>query len=800
MTPNRSGTIKSYFTRRHHTKPRSRRTLFVRAVVVWAVVIVPNAALGQDVDAVSVQRSIDRGVAYLKQQQTESGGWPEYPSYSCGLTALCTLALLNADVPPNDPAMVSALAYLRRNRPDRTYPVALQTLAYCEAGAAEDLPRIRRNVDWLVKAQNNRGLWSYTQQKEFGGDPSNSQFALLALAAAVDRGVRVPEDVFAKARTYWLATQQPDGGWRYRDAMPVTGSMTCAGIASLIITEGRMAGANSSIQGDKIQCCGGDDEAADPVQGGLGWLARYFSTQSNPQAGGQSYYYYMYALERVGRLSGRRFIGQHDWYREGADRLLRLQDSFQGFWRGSTNGEDRPLVATSFALLFLSKGKRQVVVGRLQYSSSDATAWNRHPESLRQLVRHVERDWGKDLTWQTIRGENARVTDLLQAPVLVISGRQAIAGGDVLADRLGEYVDQGGTILFEAEQGDGCGDAAGFRRQFADWVTRWYPDSKIEKLPIEHPVWYAQRKVDPEMLGKDFWIYGVQACCRTPIFFVPKSLSCRWELSGLLFRQAQLSESSRSQISAAVSVGENVIAYATGRELQDKLQQRFLLTGSTETSRQRGQWQLAELALGAGGEDARRALPNAVGLLSQTLPVAVAPVGDPITLDDRSLSDVTALWVHGRTDFQWTAAQRKAVQTYLDRGGYLIANAVCGAEEFVKAFRREIDKLDLDEPLAAIAPDHPALTNRYGGFDVRRVTIRRPKRDANQFAVQTRTTFPMIEAARVGPADNVFFSPLDLSCALESQNSIQCAGYGTEDATRIIANLLLYAMQQPPAD
>ncbi|MEL7266389.1 MAG: DUF4159 domain-containing protein, partial [Planctomycetota bacterium] len=43
---------------------------------------------------------------------------------------------------------------------------------------------------------------------------------------------------------------------------------------------------------------------------------------------------------------------------------------------------------------------------------------------------------------------------------------------------------------------------------------------------------------------------------------------------------------------------------------------------------------------------------------------------------------------------------------------------------------------------------------------------------------------------------SVFLSPLDLSCALESQNSVQCPGYDTTDAAKIAVNLILYAMQQ----
>ena len=141
--------------------------------------------------------------------------------------------------------------------------------------------------------------------------------------------------------------------------------MTCAGIASTIIARGRLGSSSSQIKGDTIQCCRGGQREQDPVEQGLAWLARNFSVQVNP--GNEAhYYYYLYALERVGRLTGRRFIGNHDWYREGAERLLELQNKFQGYFEGMQDKD----VETSFALLFLSKGKRQVVIAR-----RDQRAW-----------------------------------------------------------------------------------------------------------------------------------------------------------------------------------------------------------------------------------------------------------------------------------------------------------------------------------------------------------------------------------------------------------------------------------------
>ena len=105
------------------------------------------------------------------------------------------MALLNSGVSPEDPVIQKALQYLRGFEPEETYSVSLQTLAFCYLGAAADLPRIRRNIDWLVSQQRlgdplsqRGGSWDYGRQRG-SGDPSNSQFALLALSAAAELGI-----------------------------------------------------------------------------------------------------------------------------------------------------------------------------------------------------------------------------------------------------------------------------------------------------------------------------------------------------------------------------------------------------------------------------------------------------------------------------------------------------------------------------------------------------------------------------------------------------------------------------------
>lgn len=154
---------------------------------------------------------------------------------------------------------------------------------------------------------------------------------------------------FELAMDYWVRRQRDGGAWAY-NSRDISGSMTCAGISSIIIARGRLGGGTSSIVENRVECCGGDVGADDPIEEGIEWLGRNFSTQVNPGGQAMSFYYYMYALERVGRLSGRRFIGDHDWYREGAERLIELQDEFLGYWK-NTGPLEPEEVATSFALL-----------------------------------------------------------------------------------------------------------------------------------------------------------------------------------------------------------------------------------------------------------------------------------------------------------------------------------------------------------------------------------------------------------------------------------------------------------------
>ena len=254
-----------------------------------------------------------------------------------------------------------------------------------------------------------KGIFSYSKNPG-SGDISNTQFALLGLRAAARCGADVPPQVWADALDYFVKYQDkagPEGefpvlrsepvagrpleivtvkamercwGYSFRDGggfdpkkgkppkpkdVPIAGFSAGAsgthasiGIASLQIARDELARAldkkpDAALSSISVKM---QPEVDRGIRDGIAWLAGHWTLEEDP--GGGFPYYYLYSVERVGALLGDRFVGGHDWYREGAEILLRRQLK-EGAWpsdTGEVNGVGSPdVVTTSFALLFLRR-------------------------------------------------------------------------------------------------------------------------------------------------------------------------------------------------------------------------------------------------------------------------------------------------------------------------------------------------------------------------------------------------------------------------------------------------------------
>lgn len=343
-------------------------------------------------------------------------------TYGSGRIALALLTLLHAETPPTDAVVQAGFAELKKRVLVDTYSlsVALMALAesYTPPGEADLLrsgalpspkPRVLSADDrklaqeWLAALLKNidtrhkpdrKLAFNYTAGPRF--DNSLNQYGLLGLYAALLCDLEVPTTAWGAAAEHQLLQQcdhfgrtavpqlvtyaqraasergddaatkakpgtgapLPVRGYCYREPVrPAYGSMTAAGVGSLLVSRFGLwrTGQGRSDLLPKVDAA---------IASGFAWLGEEFSVRSNPghvEKGDDSYYYYLYGLERTCELAGVALVHGRDWYYEGAVQLLALQNR-NGSWPVERRGRNI-LEATCFAVLFLKKAALPPITG-----------------------------------------------------------------------------------------------------------------------------------------------------------------------------------------------------------------------------------------------------------------------------------------------------------------------------------------------------------------------------------------------------------------------------------------------------
>lgn len=752
---------------------------------------------GDSLDPNQVRKAIRDGVRYLKSKQRDDGTWQKYHMPG-DKTALCTLALLNSGESPSDPKIKAAIEQLRNIPTSGTYFVSLRIMVLATADPKGKLYRldIDKDVKWLLKMQIDDGPaiggWSYGQRIRSGGgaDGSNTQFALLALHEASRIGIKIPKVNWERAKQYWSNSfSERRGGFTYNVGEgTITGSMTCAGISSWIIIHENLADINRRINGEFANCCVADQDM-EKINSAFNWLAKHFSVKANPRGfhgSSQQRLYYLYGLERAGRLSGKRFIGPHDWYRDGAKQLIAWQNKLTGYWVTTNgHGEDSPEIATAFALLFLAKGKRPVAVGKYNHGVND---WDLHPQGIHYLTRQLENQWEMKLNWQTVKAENSTADDLLEAPVLFMSGKDAIGLSQEQKKQLLLYLENGGFLFAEACAGDGCGENAKYDKAFRELMAELFPESRLEALDRAHPIWNFP--IVPKLVPERP-LLGLQACCRTSVVYCPKNLSCYWALNQpAIMDSSEVGVKLKQRITYCSDLGVSVVAYATGRQLNEKGETPKLAENNNEVPPARA-LEFPKLRHDGGADDAPNAWRNVLRRVEQ-LGLEMKTEKKMISPTQAELARHPFIFMHGRNKFSFTQEQREAIRDHLNYGGFIFADSICASPAFTESFRLEMQAI-LGTPLTPIDPQHEIWSKDRFGYRIDRLTLRTKDPTATG-GFREEQKPPEFLGAEVDGRLAVVFSPHDLSCALENTKHSQCTGYVREDAIKIGTNVLLYSL------
>ncbi|MDH3716897.1 MAG: terpene cyclase/mutase family protein [Planctomycetota bacterium] len=224
----------------------TRRELLTQATALSAAASLRPTGLWADQDnpeqtavrmmTVGAERAVERGLKFLAQRQQVDGSFGARGySRNVGVGALCGLAFMSGGSTPGRGkygaevrrglnfilANTQASGFI--NVPETSshgpmYGHGFATLflaqAYGMSRHAELREKLVKAVKLIVNTQNREGGWRYHPQPR-DADVSVTVCQIMALRAARNAGLHVPNETIDRCVEYVKKSQNPDGGFRY---------------------------------------------------------------------------------------------------------------------------------------------------------------------------------------------------------------------------------------------------------------------------------------------------------------------------------------------------------------------------------------------------------------------------------------------------------------------------------------------------------------------------------------------------------------------------------------------------------
>ncbi|MEM9478663.1 MAG: prenyltransferase/squalene oxidase repeat-containing protein [Verrucomicrobiota bacterium] len=285
-----------------------------------------------------VKRSVELGMKYLASRQIKAG--KEKGSFngggysaSVGISSLAGLAFMSAGNTPGIGvygkevencanfvvANTGRTGYIARstgavgNMYGHGFATLFLSQAYGMSRRKDVGEALKRAVKCIVSSQNDEGGWRYQPIKNPRADLSVTVCQIMALRAARDAGIKVPDATREKCIDYVKRSQNPDGSFRYMlQGGHSTFALTAAGVVSLFSA--------GIYEGEEVEkALKYLKRNRDSVQGHYFFYGHYYAVQAMWHAGGDWW---------------------SDWFPFIRETLIRAQDAGSGAWTNSNYGAE----------------------------------------------------------------------------------------------------------------------------------------------------------------------------------------------------------------------------------------------------------------------------------------------------------------------------------------------------------------------------------------------------------------------------------------------------------------------------
>jgi hypothetical protein len=228
--------------------------LAIIACAAPAVLDAQNLPRRQD-DSIPAQVDMiyQRGLDYLAKTQDARGAWPDSTGKEPGVVGLCVAAFLAHGQDPNHGPYAknirAGIDYIisQQNQTNgyignSMYNHGFATKALAEAYGVLDHPKLpealTKAVDLILSSQrrNRFGGWRYTPDSS-DADTSVAGAQIVALFAARNAGIAVPDEAIKRALNYMASCRSNEGSFGYTGSSGGKTTLTAIGVLSFALAK-----------------------------------------------------------------------------------------------------------------------------------------------------------------------------------------------------------------------------------------------------------------------------------------------------------------------------------------------------------------------------------------------------------------------------------------------------------------------------------------------------------------------------------------------------------------------------------
>lgn len=410
--------------------------------------------------------------------------------------------------------------------------------------------------------------------------------------------------------------------------------------------------------------------------------------------------------------------------------------------------------------------------------------WASRPNDLSNLLKDMKSKIQADFACE-YKSVAEISTDPDKNPIIYRSGHFHFSFTPEERQRLREYLLNGGTIILNTGMG-----SKPFFDSAKKELAEIFPEVKLQRLAADHPLFhsyydiaqvnYRQGVRATGYTANEPLFYGITIDCRTLAIVSRWCMAIGWDA---------LNDDTLQGYSAADAqkLGINIMSYATCQRAWAKTVAHAMNFTNPDPVKA-GKVFVAQVIYNGEWKTRHAGISVLLQQFNRRTDIPVKFGQQELKLSDPKIFDAPILYITGHETFTLDNTEAQNLREYLNKGGFLLAEACCGRRAFNNAFLQEMKKVFPDRDLSPVPAESPifALPNQ---IKVAGVTPGLSSQLGGKTSVA-----PKLMGMEINGHLAVIYSPYGMCGGWEMAQNPYALGYDDASSLSLGENILMHAL------